>query len=83
MTTVTVIKSGNSLALRVPKAYAERNKLRVGAKVVLPDTQKVGGTLADLQKAIEKLHGQGGISAWNTVKDPVAWQRNERASWTR
>lgn len=77
----TVIKTGNSYALRVPMSYAERNNLRPGAKVRLPDPQSTGGTLADLQAIMNKAHKNGGIPEWEAIDDPVEWQRKERSEW--
>lgn len=79
--TATVIKTGNSYALRVPKSYAERNNLRPGAKVILQDPQVSGGTLADLQASIKASRKRGGIGVWDKIKNPSEWQRAERDSW--
>lgn len=79
--TATVIKTGNSYALRVPKFYAERNNLRPGAKVVLQDPQISGGTLADLQASIRASRKKGGIGAWDKITNPSEWQRDERNIW--
>ena len=78
--TATVIKTGNSYALRVPKSYAERNNLRPGAKVILQDPQISGGTLADLQVSIKLSHKKG-IDVWDKITNPEEWQRAERDSW--
>ena len=78
--TATVIKTGNSYALRVPKSYAERNNLRPGAKVTLQDPQVLGGTLADLQASI-KASRRKGIVVWDKINNPSEWQRAERDSW--
>lgn len=80
--TATVIKTGNSYALRVPKAYAERNNLRPGAKVMLPDPQVAGGTLADLQASIKASRNKASIVVWDKITDPTDWQRAERSNWT-
>jgi hypothetical protein len=79
--TATVIKTGNSYALRVPKSYAERNNLRPGAKVNLQDPQVLGGTLADLQASIKASRKKGGIGVWDKIINPSEWQRVERDSW--
>lgn len=79
--TATVIKSGNSYALRVPMSYAERNNLRPGAKVILLDPQVSGGTLANLQASIKASHKKGGIRVWDKITNPSEWQRDERDSW--
>jgi hypothetical protein len=80
--TATVIKTGNSYALRVPKSYAERNDLRPGAKVILQDPQVSGGTLADLQASIKTSRKKGGIGVWDKITNPSEWQRAERDSWS-
>ncbi len=79
--TVTVIKTGNSYALRVPKSYAERNNLRPGAKVIIQDPQVSGGTLADLQASIKASRKKDGIGVWDKITNPSDWQRDERDSW--
>jgi antitoxin component of MazEF toxin-antitoxin module len=79
--TATVIKSGNSYALRVPKSYAERNRLRPGAKVILSDPKNSGGTLADLQATIKAARKKGSIRKWDVIGNPIEWQRNQRSSW--
>lgn len=79
--TATVIKTGNSYALRVPKAYAERNNLRPGAKVILPDPQVVGGTLADLQVSIKASRNKNSVTIWDKITNPSEWQTAERDNW--
>ncbi len=79
--TATVIKTGNSYALRVPKSYAERNNLRPGAKVILQDPQISGGTLADLQASIKNSRNKGGITVWDKITNPSEWQQAERDNW--
>ena len=79
--TATVIKPGNSYALRVPKSYAERNKLRPGAKVILQDPQVLEGTLADLQASIKISRKKGSIGVWDRITNPSEWQRAERDNW--
>jgi len=74
--TATVIKTGNSIALRVPKKYAQDAHLTPGEKVSLPlpskqkkqDRAKIARIVAKLQE----LH------AYSDIKDPVAWQRELR-----
>ncbi len=79
--TATVIKTGNSYALRVPKSYAERNNLRPGAKVILSDPQISGGTLADLQTTIQSSRNKSRVNYWDKITDPSVWQRIERGNW--
>jgi antitoxin component of MazEF toxin-antitoxin module len=70
---VTVIKTGNSYALRVPKKYVEDGKLALGQKatIQLPilqpkqDRKRIQMVLKQLQE----------IDAYKDIKDPVAWQR--------
>lgn len=75
--TATVIKTGNSYALRVPKKYVEDAALVLGQKIQvsdpLPDTQtqdrkSIQGAIRNLQK----------IHAYSDIKDPAAWQRKIR-----
>jgi len=75
--TATVIKSGNSIALRVPKSYADKNSLIPGLKVRLSSpiaiTKKTSHKkLQEQLKEIQKL------SIYKGIKDPVAWQRKQR-----
>lgn len=75
--TATIIKTGNSYALRVPKAYVENAKLELGQKVqisspvVLPKDYNPEA----VKKAVKNLQSTG---AFHTIKDPVAWQREIR-----
>jgi antitoxin component of MazEF toxin-antitoxin module len=69
----TVIKTGNSYALRVPKKYIDDSALTLGQKV------QVGNPLIDnkvqsrdeILKAIRNLQK---LDAFNDIKDPIAWQ---------
>lgn len=70
----TIIKTGNSYALRVPKSYIENAKLELGQKVQIGSpvvTPKEYNPEA-VKKAIRNLQAQAAFSA---IKDPVAWQR--------
>lgn len=80
--TATVIKTGNSYALRVPKAYAERNNLRPGVKVILSDPQVSGGTLNDLNAIIKTARVRNKVTVWDKITDPSEWQRAERNNWS-
>jgi len=82
-TSATVIKTGNSYALRVPKSYAERNRLRAGAKVILPDPQSSGGTLEDLQASLKLSANKVRVRAWDKIDNPSEWQQAERSNWDR
>ncbi|MGD8373405.1 MAG: hypothetical protein PVI21_00935 [Candidatus Woesebacteria bacterium] len=74
--TATVIKTGNSYALRVPKKYVEDAQLKSGQKtsIALPlpeptqNREKIQNILRQLQEA----------GAYKDVTDPVAWQREIR-----
>jgi antitoxin component of MazEF toxin-antitoxin module len=74
--TTTVIKTGNSYALRVPKAYIENANLSLGDKadIPLPATKEQYNPVA-IKKAIRELQRVG---AFKDIKDPVAWQREIR-----
>ncbi len=75
--TATIIKTGNSYALRVPKAYVDNAKLTLGQKV------HIGAPLivpkdydpTTIKKAVRNLQEHG---AFSTIKDPTAWQRDIR-----
>jgi len=75
--TATVIKSGNSIALRVPKSYVDKNELKPGLKVRLSPpiaiTKKTDHK--KLQKQIEEIQK---LSIYKNIKDPVQWQRKQR-----
>lgn len=74
--TATVIKTGNSYALRVPKKYVEDAKLNLGdkANLSLPRKNKPQDRvkIQTLWKELQELKPFQGIS------DPVAWQREIR-----
>lgn len=74
--TVTVIKTGNSIALRVPKEYARDAHLKLGDKVLLalPTVQKHQDR-AKIERIVGKMQE---ISAYGGIKDPIAWQRELR-----
>ena len=79
--TATVIKSGNSYALRIPKALKDGEGLTIGDKVNIgsiskrkkQDHKKIQEILTQLQK----------LEAFKEIKDPVAWQREIRKEWDR
>ncbi len=74
--TATVIKTGNSVALRVPKQYAQDARLSIGEKVQLSLPNKiVKQDRAAIERAIVKLQS---IKAFSSIKDPSAWQREIR-----
>jgi antitoxin component of MazEF toxin-antitoxin module len=74
--TATVIQTGNSIALRVPKQYAVDAKLSPGQKVTLrlPTKQKQQDH-AKIKRLIKNLQQ---ITAYASVADPVAWQQELR-----
>ena len=73
----TVIKTGNSYALRVPKQYIEDANLRLGQKVSIPlpitesvqNRQRIQSLLKQLQE----------LGAYQDIQDPRAWQKEIRA----
>ncbi len=75
--TATVIKTGNSYALRVPKNYVDDAHLELGQKVQVtsPITAPKKQDPQAIRKAIRKLQEVG---AYKDIKDPVAWQRELR-----
>lgn len=88
MYTATVIKSGNSYALRIPKRLAEDAHLEVGQKVDIPtpiakatDTSEPNGTrMAELFEELQRIVAadkKKGIGL-GMIEDPVAWQREIR-----
>lgn len=86
MYTATVIKSGNSYALRIPKRVVEDAHLQVGQKVTIPaptstppvkhDPAKIRAAFLELQRVVAEntKHGVG----IGMIQDPVAWQREIR-----
>ena len=74
--TVTIIKTGNSYALRVPKKYIDDAQLKLGQKVVIQQpTYKLKQNRKRIQEIIGQLQQAG---AYSSIKDPVAWQREIR-----
>lgn len=71
-----ITKTGNSYAIRVPKRYIDDNNLKLGDTVAIEEPK------VKQQQALDALirHGKqhGPIKG---IKDPVAWQREQRASW--
>jgi antitoxin component of MazEF toxin-antitoxin module len=72
----TVIKTGNSFALRVPKKYVEDGGLRLGQKATIqlpiPQPRQNHKRIQDLLRQLQE------IGAYKDIKDPVAWQREIR-----
>lgn len=75
--TVTVIKTGNSYALRVPKKYIDDSALMLGQKIQVSDPLVVpkAQNKREIQQAIRNLQE---LDAFSNIKDPVAWQREIR-----
>jgi len=73
----TVIKTGNSYALRVPKQYIEDAKLQLGQKVSIP--LPLIETVQDRQRIQSLLKQLRELGAYQDVHDPVAWQKEIRA----
>lgn len=73
----TIIKTGNSYALRVPKAYIEDAQLQLGQKVQVeqPVPEPEQNDPKAIKQAIKKLQQ---TNAFKGVRDPVAWQRKTR-----
>ena len=72
----TVIKTGNSYALRVPKKYVEDANLELGQKVqiALPVTQ----TKQNRQRIQTILGELKEIGAYKDIQDPASWQKELR-----
>jgi antitoxin component of MazEF toxin-antitoxin module len=72
----TVIKTGNSLALRIPKEYAKEANLIIGEKVKLPlATKQKQQNRERIKQLIMKLQE---IHVYVAIADPTAWQREMR-----
>ncbi len=75
----TVIKTGNSYALRVPKSYVLDARLRLGDKatIELPIPSKKQDRVK-VQKLLEQLQNIQSSGGLKSITDPVAWQREIR-----
>ena len=74
--TATVIKTGNSIALRVPKEYAQEAHLIPGEKVNLPlPTKQKQQNRAKIIQLITNLQE---IHAYSRINDPLVWQQEIR-----
>ena len=74
--TATVIKTGNSYALRVPKSYIDESQLSLGDKTILPRAQKQKPQDRErIQQLWKELQA---LKPFKDIKDPVAWQREIR-----
>ena len=72
----TVIKTGNSYALRVPKQYINDANLKLGQKAAIqlpiPEIKQNRVRVQELFKQLQEL------GAYSDIKDPVAWQKEMR-----
>ena len=76
MYTVTVIKSGNSYALRVTKKYIDDSDLELGQKVDIQIPVKhVEQDRSEIQRLIKQLQK---INTFKEIEDPISWQRSVR-----
>ena len=74
--TSTVIRTGNSYALRVPKQYIDDAKLKLGQKAAIQlPIPEVKQNRAKIQRLFKQLQELG---AYEDIKDPAAWQRETR-----
>lgn len=74
--TATVIKTGNSVALRVPKEYARDAHLVPGDKVLLPlPSKQKRQDRAKIERIIAKMQE---IGTYRSIDNPVTWQRELR-----
>ena len=74
--TATVIKTGNSLALRIPKEYAQEAHLVPGEKVTLPlPTKQKQQNRAKIKQLINQLQQ---LHTYSQIADPVEWQQEMR-----
>ena len=72
----TVIKTGNSYALRVPKKYVEDARLELGQKATIQlPTLEPKQNRKKIQEILRQLQEAG---AYKSIKDPAAWQRQIR-----
>jgi hypothetical protein len=74
--TATVIRTGNSYALRVPKSYIDEGRLSLGDKTIIPPAQK---QQLQSHERIQQLWKElQALKPFKGIKDPVAWQRKIR-----
>ena len=78
--TATVIKTGNSYALRVPKKYVDDARLVLGQKadieLPLPQPKQDRNRIQQVLKELQE------IGAFGEITNPVAWQRELRKDRT-
>lgn len=72
----TVIKTGNSYALRVPKKYIQDAQLKLGQKAAIglptPETKQDRSRIQRILKELQQTE------VYKDIDDPVAWQRDIR-----
>lgn len=74
--TATVIRTGNSYALRVPKKYVDDTQVEVGQKVEIGRPIRVAKQNSDtIQRILRELQEMRALSH---IEDPVEWQRAQR-----
>ena len=74
--TTTVIKTGNSYALRVPKAYINDASLKLGQKVLIPlPMRPIHQNKERIQTILRQLQS---TSVYNEIADPGRWQRQAK-----
>jgi antitoxin component of MazEF toxin-antitoxin module len=72
----TVIKTGNSYALRVPKKYVEDAQLELGQKATIQlPTPQPKQNHKRIQSLLQQLQETG---SYKDIKYPAAWQREIR-----
>ncbi len=78
----TVIKTGNSYALRVPKAYVDEHALKLGQKVSIEEPRRVDERRPyhqqDKAAFIRAMKELQALHPFREIEDPVAWQREIR-----
>jgi antitoxin component of MazEF toxin-antitoxin module len=75
--TATIIKTGNSYALRVPKAYVDDASVVLGQKVTI-SRPVIEPKKYDHQAFLKALRNVQALKPYKSIKDPVAWQREIR-----
>lgn len=73
----TVIKTGNSYALRVPKAYVDEHALKLGQKVSIDEPRPVRKEF-NREAFIAAMREVQKLNPYRDIEDPVAWQREIR-----
>jgi hypothetical protein len=72
----TVIQTGGSFGLRLPKKYIDEHKLRLGEKVIIGSPQTA--TRSNAKRIIALFQSLNTIHAFQSIPDPIAWQRQQR-----